>query len=112
MTTKEMFSLRLLWQWLATLKVGDPVRIRWTNCYRYREAQGTISKINEHSVRVRITDAIMEDGKTAYPQGWELTAQLPKGKAMMRWTWNNTILPIDLNIITEQVDEKVAARYR
>lgn len=103
----NVLSLRLLWEWLKALKVGDPVLVRWTNSFNQWETEAKVTKINPSSVRIEITKPIVDGDKTIYPAGQSFPVTLPKGRAISRWSWNNTILPIDKQVITETVPDSM-----
>lgn len=74
----------------AALVVGSPTLVRWTNCNNEYQAVGTVEKINAGSIVVRLSIGI--EGK--YPAGQLIRVPRPVGRAVTRWTWNNTTLPI------------------
>ena len=111
---KEMLSIMKLFPWMRQLKPGDPVMVRWTNCGNRWQTEATVKTVNKSSFRVTLTKPIMDGDSPHYPVGQEIVVPNPSGEslsALKLWTWNNTILPFDLNAITEQVDDKTATEY-
>jgi hypothetical protein len=83
-----------------TLAIDSPVTVRWTNCGYYMEGAGRITKLNEKSVRVVLTESVVA-GHGNYPAGQEL--RLPRKVTSREWSWNNGVFPPRTN---EKLQEK------
>jgi hypothetical protein len=71
-----------------TLHVGDKATVRWTNCNRQYEGKGEVSKVNDKTARVRLTEEVPVQGGTAYPVGREIIAPIVND------TVGNCIIPV------------------
>ena len=65
------------------LKVGQAGVVRWTNCGRYFSAPGIITKLNQKSVKVKLSTAVGD-----YPLGQVIT--VPRISNWNGWTVNNS----------------------
>jgi hypothetical protein len=71
------------------LRVGDTVRVRWTNSGYAYEGQGEIVKLNDCSARVKLAEAV-----ESYPAGFVVTQDRCNFRTMLRWSPSNAILPV------------------
>lgn len=69
-----------------TLKAGDAVTVRWTNCFCQYEASAVVVRVNRSSIRVELTEA---------PGGYRIGQQIvsPSMLDYRRYTVNNCVLP-------------------
>ena len=74
------------------LKEGDEIILRWTNCHSYFEARATVVRVNEKSIRGRLTEEVMHRGKVGYPAGWEIS--VPRLLDLRKWSCNNCAAPV------------------
>jgi hypothetical protein len=82
-------------EWERTLKVGDAVEARWTNCGHEWRAKATVKKLNEKSVRVVLAEKLpgfSGVGEVAYPVGQEITC--PRTMALDKHSVNNCVVPL------------------
>jgi hypothetical protein len=96
MTTAELRgmaeAMKELHAWERTLAPGMKVSARWTWSHGCYETKAEVVRVNEKSVRVRLTA-----GNTYLPSGRELTLPLGSGYTD-RWSWNNGVFPYHWNL--------------
>lgn len=91
-------DLLLLFRWAEKLKVGDRVRLRWTNSGTQWAGTAVLTKVNANSVLGKLEHQV--GSASAYPEGRIITVPRPSYATVTgRWSWNNTVLPIDTSII-------------
>lgn len=88
MTPDEFKAVRAFEQ---GLKPGAPVLARWTNCNRHYHAAAEVLRVNNSTVRVRLTAAI----EGSYPAGQEIVCPLLVPSRRCRWSHNNRVEPAD-----------------
>lgn len=91
----QTFDLKKQMNFEKSIKIGDKVRIHWTNNYSVYAAEAIVSKINQNSVRAKITDAILRGDKIIYPANHEIISPLCNLSTIDRWSHNNCIKPIE-----------------
>jgi hypothetical protein len=93
------------------LKVGDKVRVHWTNCGSYYAAPATVARINDKSIVVTLDEAVDTlTGLGGYPVGQKI--KVPRlGSA--GWSANNCVNPLaDHQPAAEESPEQTAGPAR
>jgi hypothetical protein len=85
------------------LAVGQPVLVKWTaGSFGHYRAEGTVKRVNACSVRVTLTEVVVErgqlhglveTGKTLYPVGNEIVVPLITASGN-RWAHFNRCEPV------------------
>lgn len=107
----EAMNLMKLMKWDQALQVGTPVMVCWTNSGRFYRVPGKVVRLNRESVKSELSEPVAapaylgdlyKDGRPIYPAGQVITCPRPTmGGVIGRWSWNNTVLPLDTSIISE-----------
>ena len=85
-------QLRTVIGFESNLKIGDPVRINWTNSGHCYSALGTVCKINKNTVKATLSTAITG---TSDPCGQVIQAPKLTMGSMAKWSVNNRVEPVD-----------------
>lgn len=89
MSTSEYIQLI---QKNGSLRLGEEVVVCWTNCGCAYKGKGTITKINQKSVLVALSQEVRHAGGGVYPIGQKIKA--PRVNNLSEWSWNNRIYHI------------------
>lgn len=87
------------------LQPGQPVLAKWTaGSFGHYKATATVKRVNRASVRVTLTEAVVErgqlrglveEGKVLYPIGHEIVCPLIVDSGLKKWAHFNRVEPID-----------------
>ena len=69
------------------LVVGSRVTVYWTASGRHYVAPGTVSKVNEKSVRVKLSKYVPTSLDDGYKEGHEIC--VPRVLKSGTWSWSN-----------------------
>lgn len=81
-------------KWDAALKVGDHVKVRWTNSHNYYAQPGVVVKLNRESVRVALDNDVTAGGQLLYPKGREIRVPRCTFNSIKLWSVNNGVFPL------------------
>lgn len=70
----------------SSLKVGDEVQARWTNCGNVYRARARVAKVNGGSIRIALVEP-----PAGYPVGQSFPIQRWGDR---KWTENNRVAPM------------------
>ena len=75
------------------LRVGNEVRIKWTNSNAFWSGRGILKQINRQSFIVTLSEEV--GGPDYYPAGNKIKApRLSMGSGMKLWSCNNRLEPV------------------
>lgn len=86
-------DLKRYFEWVATLKLGDEIILRWTNCGGFYSAKAIISKINKKSIIGKLKKEL-KASNGVYPEGNAIKVPRPSW-SNVDWTWNNCPMPLE-----------------
>ena len=72
-----------------SLKVGDKVRVNWTNCGLYLTAKATVHKVNAKSVVLTLDEHVVPDHYGGWSAGQKI--RVPRIEAIQLWSCNNCV---------------------
>lgn len=70
------------------LAVGDEVEVRWTSNHDHFAGLATITKLNDCSLKAKLSDAV-----GSYPAGYVVTVPRLNFRTLLRATPGNVVLP-------------------